>query len=58
MPKFIALVTQVSKNTYLCMGSCEIKQATFIVDWRLLKPVAREASPSVGVTLLQRQLLL
>jgi hypothetical protein len=35
MPKFYALVMQVSKNTYLFVASWEIKYATYIVNWML-----------------------
>ncbi len=58
LPKYYALVMQVSKNTYLFLVSCEIKDATYIVGRRLEKPVARGAAPSVGITSLQRQHLL
>jgi hypothetical protein len=35
MPKFYALVMQVSKNTFLFGAKCEIKYTTYILDWRL-----------------------
>ncbi len=35
LPKFYALVMQVSNNTYLFVASCEIKYTTYIVCLRL-----------------------
>ncbi len=45
------LVMQVSKITYLFVADFGIKYATYIVNWRLKKPVAR------GNSLSQRHLI-
>jgi hypothetical protein len=39
MPKFYALVLQVSKNTYLIVASFEIKYATYTVQYGRLEVI-------------------
>jgi hypothetical protein len=59
MPKFYALVMQVSKTTYLFVESWEIIQLQYLLsELEVIKVCGEGGSPSAGVTSLQRQHLL